>query len=302
MAECITRSFNASIDFIASALCLYFCHRYFKAESVSYSDQDRCLYIMTCVLFVFILIALITFGIYDAIYCLDAPLIHISALLGNTCYALQYVVLLAMLWRRLCIVFEDSPFAVSNRTKRIFWMTYALQILFAMAAVGDSYFSHNNNPLWSAISLILACCAVIVLIATLVGLFIFKLLVMSRIQVRTTVGNSDDTNGQRMELVTKLFILTLASIISFFVMLLVACIAYAVGIGDNVYLGFVYKLTLTMDTFTNFLSIVLGITELNHIYMNLWFMSDPMCGLLEKENKYEFAITISTCNWSKNQR
>eukprot|EP01083_Nonionella_stella_P086899 241605_1 len=198
-----------------------------------------------------------------------------TALSSSSCasYVLQYVVLLAMLWRRLCITFEGSPFAVSNRTKCIFWVTYGLQIFFAMMCLAGAVYL----PLWSIIYPIIAICALLVLMSTLVGLFLFKLLVMSRICENTqtaTVGRKDDL---RLGLVTKLFILTVASIVSILSYFAMSVVVTAIGIGTNVYFRFLSDLSHTMDVFTNFLSIVLGIPELNHVYMNLFGFCQMRC-------------------------
>ena len=87
-----------------------------------------------CAFCLFTAIIWITSNIMDCIH-ENANTNTIIARISAALYGAQYILLLFILFYRVCIVFEHSTFAISHRSKCVFYTAFLIQIILTIAII-----------------------------------------------------------------------------------------------------------------------------------------------------------------------
>ena len=199
--------------------------------------------------------------------CDDSALSSTGALLeslGSLCYVTQYILLLILLFRRLCSVFDATAHAVSSRIIYTFYGTLVALLVFALGGV----LVPNEGVLKTVATVfdILGNLGCIVLISMIVGTFIQKL---------RAVRYESDTDASPKPvgfegIIIKNFLLTLLSILSLLIML--TYIIIGSGLPDEYFEDYRLiggQLMVGFDLLSNFVSVLFGFAYFEKYYLLL---------------------------------
>eukprot|EP01083_Nonionella_stella_P245359 852915_1 len=256
---------NTLLHLLCTIAVIWFIYQYATTPRDKTSRHKGFDY-MSYVFFGFILIIFISYVFASTFVCINPEMYQIPWMFGRIGLVIQYVLLIYMLFYRLCIIFNGTPMAVSRCTV---WTFNALYLTFIICSLilllGESPGStsteqgaNTNLPvLLFKLTYVIQVLLTVLLIGWLVGLFIRKM-----VQIQNT-----QTDPQIMKIVTKTFILTIASIATFLLML--CAITLDRNSDDSVHLRFIVMIVLDADTMTNFLGIILGFSAFDDKYMAL---------------------------------
>eukprot|EP01084_Bolivina_argentea_P018088 33719_1 len=238
-------------------------------------NNNKMLYYPVFAYFVLQILVLILWSIADAAYCFQTDLYILFEDLGSICFALQYIILILIFYLRLSAVFAGTSFELTRICKTIFAVLY---ISFVVMAITIAVL--NFTPLfytaWQTLLMAIIFFIFLALIIMVIGLFIYKLV--------SALRNLDDTKTQSkrmVKLITKTFLLTLASILS------AGGFITAVGLLSMFEhaepIIFIAGLLALFDLFTNSLSIALGFRRFEKYYMKICKVCHIKCiGLCAK--------------------
>eukprot|EP01083_Nonionella_stella_P005143 14943_1 len=250
---------NTLLNFLCTVTVIWLIYEFIKSRKRA-RDEIHTIHKtynhMSFVFFGFVVIVFISWTFSSALFCINRQTQQFPRMSGRIFQILQYALLTYMLFYRLCLVFNDTPLAVSRCTIWLFRGLYIAVVtsgFLTLVTVMDTNVPVLLFALLAVSQLLLAP----TLIVMLVGLFIRKM----------TLIQKQSVDQQIMVVVVKTFVLTIASIAT-----LVAVI-FAFGIqsyiGDSVHLRFCTSIVADVDTMTNFLAIMFGFSEFEEKYLVL---------------------------------
>ena len=194
-------------------------------------------------------------------------------------YVLQTMLLLWILFARLYFVFDDTTFALSSVTIKLYLVSYAL---FIIASIVTAIVYSNCRELYIIpIIMILLLIMFIFILIALVSLFIYKLA-----QVHKSV-DAQNSNSTLIEVITKTSVLATFSILS--TLLLIAGFIWKRSI-DSPHTSALFALLTIFDTTANFWCVILNNRSFNDWYLKLCGRCNSQCivcwnKIVEKESK-----------------
>eukprot|EP01083_Nonionella_stella_P021765 60277_1 len=199
-------------------------------------------------------------------------------LLGQL-YAVQYIVLIGILYARLKVIFDNTPFRLSKRLHKSFMIFYAIAApTFIFTTV--LYQNHLSAISYIASAIVLGIIST-VLPGTLITLFIKKLrrvhgYAKGKRDGRFEVTTNDESDTFLVKIITKTSLLAFTSIaISMFTGTVFSCIQFQ---SDNLhYYALGGDFLCTLDVFSNFLSIWLSYKEADDWYAKICGICDSRC-------------------------
>eukprot|EP01083_Nonionella_stella_P168695 570296_1 len=280
------RVINAFFYCMGSILVITLSNKYLKRRRTRPdNDNNTHFHCMVLTLFLLILMAYIVWAVAAVFTCVDVYIWWILKSSGSILYILQYAVIILLLFSRLCNVFARTTFAVSLSTKRAFYCAYCMfnvMALLTFLSVFDLYLDT-----WGPIISTTAFAILILLIASVVGIFVHKLVVLSS-------HHMNEHNQELIAVATRTFILTSTCIISS--ILAAICIGIGKIMGSTIHYEFVLALFGALDLATNFLSVLFGFQTFEDSYMKI-------CGFCQRKGIKCFAgmaqkrnmIAIDSC-------
>eukprot|EP01083_Nonionella_stella_P290389 988109_1 len=178
--------------------------------------------------------------------CIHPELNWIPTEVDGYFHTLQYRIQIAIFWYRLVTVFDSSAYAVSKCMKSTFWTAYSAAFIGGILGIflfgRETMFKDTLSIVMPAIVTLLS----VLLVVMIIGSFIYKLVTISR-------KTESDGNQRMMALVSKLFLLTMLS-------LLTSLLAVMSG---------VIIFFFSCDVFTNFAGILFGFKAFEPVYKKL---------------------------------
>eukprot|EP01083_Nonionella_stella_P174221 603326_1 len=284
----IERGIINTIFHAAGAVSLgWFVYHYIKTYRSQSSEtkqrilSNKCLHCSALTHFTMAMITFIAFGVGGVFQCIYPIVYIITTPIGLSCASIQYALLIYIFFYRLRVVFDDTPFEVSRLTMRLFHFLYCLW-LFLFSIV---YFVSGTGKIiiLGAIFLVQ-----LTIITWLIGIFIYKVIQVAKTDSRTNAGD-DQTFSH---LITKVFILTLASILTtlFMAIMLAAILSNSSGIEVE----FWTALAVAIDLTTNYLAIVFGLQRFERQYMAVCGICHRNClGCCDKIMKNKNVMELS---------
>eukprot|EP01084_Bolivina_argentea_P123583 218998_1 len=269
VSQFVERSINALVFVLATISVIWWSIQYYKRRS---SNANKCLHYMTMAFFVFIALANGLWCVSCVVHCTSPNLWFPFRASGFAFYGLQYMILILLLFHRLCVVFEQSPdFAVSKASKIIFYGGFVLFAL-VMASAGSLPTTDLNMTL-NIIGVLIT----IVLVGWLMGLFIYKLQKLSSQSTEagdssSRVGNAQirKSNARLLVICIKSFILTLLSVVSIVLVVIVFIPGLAASFDNEIDYEFLKSLLFALDLQTNFIGILFGFQAFQAHYLKVF--------------------------------
>eukprot|EP01083_Nonionella_stella_P007253 20951_1 len=265
---------NTIIHLLAITSAIWFVHRFIKAYKVKKSS-DKCLYYTGLLYFIIIILAFIMYCGSNIFYCINPSMASNLARGGIVFYTLQYILLIPLLFYRLCFIFKDTKHALSHCFILLFYCTFISLILSTICVaianattIADEIEESENKFTTMDALAFLPVLLVLSLIVMLIGSFIFKLTKIFK--------SSTARDHQMIRVAVKTFILTVCSIIS---LVFFACIQgiRISGNIDDVRFEFMFFIALDMDLCTNFISIGFGYAPFKDYYLKLCGVCNALC-------------------------
>ena len=264
MACTVPTALNVVWSTTLTLVVLYFCVILIIARKQIWKKSTKASVILNYTFYGIILLCAILWSAGYIIDCADSNLSSTSALFysfGSLCYVIQYVLLLLLLFRRLCRVFDNTEHSISSRTIYIFYGTLLALSLFGLLGA----FVPNEGALRivSTGSDILGIIGFVVLISIIIGTFIQRL--------RAVWHESNaEASSKRIDfeaIIIKHFLLTIFSIISMLIMLLYIIIGAGVPAASfDDYRAIVGQFIVGFDLLSNFVSVLFGFGYFGRYY------------------------------------
>ena len=203
--------------------------------------------------------------ILNSIYfCRDKSIYTIIVNIFSQLYALQSILLLALLFQRLFHVFKGTILSLSSCTITVWWTTYSITIISLIAAaIGHgSFYNEDIGRLILAIGFLMLIIDVIILKV----LFLFKL---------KQVYSDLDCDPKLMTIATKTSLLGIFSILSTIFMSIAAVSAPPKT--KSIHINFIIGSFITNDLITNFWCAILMFNQFNDCYLRICKSCDAKC-------------------------
>eukprot|EP01083_Nonionella_stella_P244767 851481_1 len=230
-------------QFIAGVFVTCQFYRFIKARHKEQS-KNQTIYNLSCAFFALIALVFFLSGLgYET--CCDG--VRVFVMIAQLGYLMEYLLLFALLFYRLDVVFRGTELPFSKCTKTAFYGSYAMTIVMALLVIAMSV-QRSIHSIGALIMLIVFFISVLTFIVMLIGPLIYKLRAVSKL--------GDNQNKTLMPVVIKTFILSSASIIS----VIVAAITIVLNAsrGRTPASLVLECLIVITDQITNFSSIFLG--------------------------------------------
>ena len=225
----------------------------------SYNNKKINVYIGLIDVFPTIFLSIIIIILYSIWFCREIQICVIFANILTLLYVGQILLLIAILFTRLYFVFDETSFALSKTTIKLYWIFYALSIvMFLVAGIGISNFGPTITVfIISAFATLL----LIVMLVILVSLFLYKM-----IQVYRYTYTKETNDPTLVKIITKTSVVAIISILATGVDLIAAIIA---STRPPVYFEILSFLLITFDVSTNFWCIVLSYNGYTKWYLKM---------------------------------
>ena len=284
--ECtVVTQISLAFNVLTVVIILYFAFMLIKLRNKIWKKANTFAFIGNYVYCGLILICAIIYMNANVYRCVDGESLvaHEINTIGNGFYVLQYILLLILLFYRLCTVFGASQYAISSRIIGIFCFILVCLTASAIACIlllNDGEVSSLANTFG-----IFAMVGVFLLISIIIATFIQRL---SKIWWRCDADGTCSSRDHIWEaLIIKTFILTLLSIMSLVVVIVSSLVG--IWIPDQYYMTlrqFGYAITLGIDLVTNLMSLFYGIHVFNKHYLFLFGICDrALVKALENKKK-----------------
>ena len=197
--------------------------------------------------------------------------------IGIIIFFAQYSAMIFLLFYRLKVVFDDTAYELSQYTKWAFYIMYT-SICGILLAVS---FHVLNNLLagYSIIGTILvsfAALSAIAIIFFLAFLFVTKLIDVNKRCDGQAAQQKDD--NKLLSTITKQSILTLISIASLLAYVIIYFLLSSTGLlSTSIHASFIHGLLSLIDTWTNFICILLSYKSFNAYYTKMCGCCDIKC-------------------------
>eukprot|EP01084_Bolivina_argentea_P095113 171000_1 len=263
----IERSINTLIYTIGSICVIWFIYHFVrKAKQEKQLVSNKCLYCMILTYGVINAILFMASAVSSESYCfVDADVYAKLHLVARAFYMLQWLLLIWLWFYRLYFIFKGTSFALSRRSIIIISCTYILWIIVAINSSICYYF--NVNPKILVFMMGIAMMLVLSLVVGLVWIFAHKLYTVYR---NKTAGNTKSM----ISIITKMFLLTLSSIIFFIVYVIVAMFYVQF---DSIHLIFIHGIVMAVHVIINVFSIMLGLKCFGPYYVKICGRFDRQC-------------------------
>ena len=273
----------AAISMLLALFVVYFIRKYIKALRAGELGKNKVLLTTSTSYFILILITFLCASVVNYGACIGS---HLSNTIYNTfyiigavSYGVSYLLVIFLLFNRLCVIFEGTCFAVCKYTKVTFYSVYVCLIVFgAITQIkgGQEGVGHegNDGAAFGALCIIFGIC----LIGTLIGLYIHKLMKLHR-----QIGckhNDMERNKELIATAIKAFLLTLTSNLTAMIFSCILVLRAIVGreaIADSAPQYAVFAIFYLLDIFTNFISIMFGYKSFEGYYRKICGKCDEKC-------------------------
>jgi len=235
---------------------LYGTAKYLTAPKESMYHLHKSLFYLGFCFYIIIFLTFFAILFLSLTICNYPYLFQWALVIYSQLYSIQCLFLLAFLSCKLYFVFKGSVFALSRRTIIICSTLYAITTLFGILAA-IAYPNYQHMSLMDTISVFMACFMVIVM-AILVNVMLIAKLVQ--------VYKMADSDQYFIDVVTKTSLLALISTGSFLVL---STLAVMGPFHNSFHVGFVEKLCLIVDCFTNFWCTLLSFKHFDGWYLKL---------------------------------
>eukprot|EP01083_Nonionella_stella_P014163 39825_1 len=259
---------------VSTFWCIY---QYVKGRDGMKSTKS--LYCSVLVFFILIAMTCVSFAIMNALECSHPAISKKFFVIARVGFFVQLALLLWLLFYRLTHIFEGSAFAISQKNKVLFYVTYVLFLFVALFVVAMVSSSFKAKPIIIAAAFLFA----FIYIATLISLLNYKLI---RVAKQCSVNLKNDPS--MMWTVTKVLILSSMSIIA----ILCVAVSAVTGAIQNVRNGnadggsrrLLHGTLMALDLFANFYSFFLGFDVFDSYYTNVCGVCHKTCSKYCLEN------------------
>ena len=280
-----------STSVLAIMLMLPALHRYLKLKSDR--QVNKYLFWICLTFFIITFLYLSTVIPRGIFFCQNDDKFQIITNISTQLYGIQTELLLAIFFMRLYFIFDETVFALSKATIRIYWIIYCLcTLLWVAAAIAFSNFSHRSI---ASVIIGIAFSMSLITISILIILFLYK---MTQVYTSVDLENSDPTY---IGVITKTSIL--ASISTTLSLLnAIVIILEVLPSTRSIHIIFISKLFNVYDVFTNFWCVILSFSDYADWYLKICRGCDSRCvscwhsiaGLMsEKQTKLRQEIKMS---------
>ena len=219
------------------------------------------------IFFISIFLTFLTLLIQGIFYCTNLKIYLMLSLIFALLYAIQFCLLLLILFIRLYFVFHNTILQLSKFTTIGYLVTYILMLLMVLfGAILQSV--HVQS---ATFVVLIAFILILSLVISMMGLFIYKL-----IQVYKFMGNDQCL----ISMITKAVILTFISI---FITFLAPISIILFNNSGSIFLRGITTLVIMADLYTNFICIILEYEYFNGYYHKLCHCLDEKCTKLWKK-------------------
>ena len=194
-------------------------------------------------------------------------MVIIGAAIGIS-YGVQYLLMLLLLFCRLKVVFDGTPYKISECTQRSYTFMYATLIILTITTTFFPETSAGGTDLTAVRAIMNAAFLglAIVMVAFLSFLFVKRLVDVNK----AMGGSSESETNKLLSQITKQTILTLTSIGSISLIIAIS-IAYGGAEIQNLssHEMFIWNLGSMVDVWTNFICIFLGFGAFTDYYLRM---------------------------------
>ena len=185
--------------------------------------------------------------------------------IGAQLYISQTLLIIFILYRRLCIIFNGTTFALSNKINKLFWTIYTLTIIIHIiaAALWVNWYEISGYVVFVGGVFVIAS------IAFLYYLFISKLLILSR-----TANNKQKKPKKIMNIVIRTALL--GSISTSVTLLFYAFVSMEPFV-NSIHWSFARAIIADIDLISNFCCIFLSFDAFNEYYLKICYLCNVKC-------------------------
>eukprot|EP01084_Bolivina_argentea_P095112 170997_1 len=272
VVDVVERSINTLIYIFGSICVIWVIYQFVRAKQEKQLVCDKSLYYMVLIYGVINVILFMVAAVISGSYCFVDADVYFRFLLflhlvGRTFYMLQYILLILLLFYRLYFIFKGTTFALSHCSIIIISFSYILFIIVASTFVICYYYNVNQIILVFMMCIILF--LVFSLIVGLVWMFAYKLYVVYKNR-----GSQTNDTKSIVRIITKMFLLTLSSIIFSIVYAIVAMFDVQ---SNSVHMMFISGILMASHVFINVLSIMFGFKYFGNYYVKICGRFDRQC-------------------------
>lgn len=234
-------------------------HKYWKQTKI----KNKFLFWITITFTMDIFIAHILWVLASLFTCNNLTLYHLMLNMWLQLFVLQKLLWLALLFKRLDFIFIASPFKLSSRTLRLFWISYFTLIIIGIAsAVG---YGNYYDSVATLILLLIASMMGIGLTLSVMYLFIYKLIAVYKMTNR---------DPELLTMITRDSLLSFIEIIM--TIIFMTSIVLSSGT-ESIHVDLIIDVLASIDLFTSFWGVILGYQAFNDWYLKLFGCCDGKC-------------------------
>ena len=231
--------------------------RYIKMKAKV--TDNKCLYWTCLIFFIFVFLYLISLILLAAV-CQNVGAYMMVRDIAALLFVIQTLLLLAILFMRLYVVFKGTMYALSSVTIKLYWIIYSLCILFFIVA-GISFVNLSQTIIGSII-VAFAFLLIIIMVSVLIALFLYKMA-----QVYKSV-DTENSNPALIAIITKTNLLAIISIVSTLITAIFVTLETSIW-SNSIPVFMISRLLVINDVFTNFWCIILSSSIFNNWYLKI---------------------------------
>eukprot|EP01083_Nonionella_stella_P052115 138402_1 len=267
------------LQLFATISTIWFTHRYMKEFKTRKRMEfgSKSLYCHSLSFFILIAAFFACQSVDIAVRCFPELEVFYSNinLLNSMLYGTESTCLMVLLFFRLYQVFNDTAYALSRRDIMLYCVTYGVNLASGIASI---FVYTDYHTVVATILFSLWFISMLLLVVILVSFFVYKMMAVYKSAKIAMKDDAPESNDPRLlRTITKITILTIFSLISTVLFAAMTMLRPSLPNPDSFHMHFVLTLIVTNDVYTNFLSMFLGFTPFQGLYIKLFGCCDALC-------------------------